>query len=79
MDLRVKVVEIKKFLPGPFGLLGLVDVGRVWFDGESEGGFHVGYGGGIWTGFLGRGQTVSVTVAASEEQVSVYVGYGFAF
>jgi hypothetical protein len=79
MDLRVKVVDIKKFLPGPFGLLGLVDVGRVWFEGESEGGFHVGYGGGIWTGFLGRGQTVSLTVAASEEQVSVYVGYGFAF
>ena len=79
MDLRVKVVEIKKFLPGPFGVLGLVDLGRVWFEGESQGGFHVGYGGGIWTGFLGRGQTVSLTVAASEEQVSVYVGYGFAF
>lgn len=79
MDLRVKVVEIKKFLPGPFGVLGLVDLGRVWFEGESQGGFHVGYGGGIWTGFLGRGQTVSLTVAASEEQVSIYVGYGFAF
>ncbi len=79
MDLRVKVVEIKKFLPGPFGVLGLLDVGRVWFEGESTGGFHIGYGGGIWTGFLGRGQTVSVTVAASEEQISVYVGYGFAF
>jgi hypothetical protein len=79
MDLRVKVVDIKKFLPGPFGILALVDVGRVWFEGESRGGFHVGYGGGIWTGFLGRGQTVSFTVAASEEQISVYVGYGFAF
>jgi hypothetical protein len=79
MDLRVKIVDIKKFLPGPFGVLGLVDVGRVWFEGESQGGFHVGFGGGIWTGFLGRGQTVSLTVAASEEQVSVYLGYGFAF
>lgn len=79
MDLRVKVVEIKKFLPGPFGILGLVDVGRVWVDGESTDGFHVGYGGGIWTGFLGRGQTVSVSVALSEEQTSVYVKYGFAF
>ena len=79
MDLRVKIVEIKKFLPGPFGILGLVDVGRVWVEGESPDGFHVGYGGGIWTGFLGRGQTVSVSVALSEEQTSVYVKYGFAF
>lgn len=79
MDLRVKLLEIKRFLPGPFGMLGLIDVGRVWFDGESRDGFHVGYGGGIWTGFLGRGQTVSVSVAGSEEQLSVYLGYGFAF
>ena len=79
MDLRVKVVEIEKFLPGPFGVLGLIDVGRVWVDGRSSDGFHLGYGGGIWTGFLGRGQTVSVSVALSEEQTSVYVTYGFAF
>lgn len=79
MDLRLKLFDITKFLPGPFGVLGLVDVGRVWFEGDAEGGFHVGYGGGIWTGFLGRGQTVSVTAAGSEEQLSVYVGYGFAF
>ncbi len=79
MDLRVKVVEIRKLLPGPFGVLGLVDLGRVWVDGTSRGGFHVGYGGGIWTGFLGCVQTVSITMAAGEEQISVYVGYGFAF
>ncbi|MEJ2311616.1 MAG: BamA/TamA family outer membrane protein [Gemmatimonadales bacterium] len=79
MDLRLKVVEIEKFLPGPFGVLGLIDVGRVWVDGRSSDGFHLGYGGGIWTGFLGRGQTVSVSVALSEEQTSVYVTYGFAF
>ncbi len=79
LDLRVPVVEIKKVLPGPFGVVGLVDVGRVWLDGESPGGFHVGYGGGIWTGFLGRGQTVSLTVAFSDEQTSFYVAYGFSF
>jgi hypothetical protein len=48
-------------------------------DGESPGGFHVGYGGGIWTGFLGRGQTVSLTAAFSDEQTSFYVAYGFSF
>jgi hypothetical protein len=75
----VPVAEIKKLLPGPFGVLGMVDVGRVWLEGESPGGFHVAFGGGIWTGFLGRGQTVSLTVAVSDEQASFYAAYGFSF
>jgi hypothetical protein len=36
------------------GIFGLADVGRVWMAGESDGGWHTGFGGGVWLEALGR-------------------------
>jgi hypothetical protein len=49
LELRLKLFEIKSYLfPGPFGLKGFYDIGRVWMDGESSRKWHSGYGGGIY-------------------------------
>ena len=41
-------------LPGMLGVLGFIDVGRVWTDGETSKKWHSGYGGGIWYDIVGE-------------------------
>lgn len=36
------------FFPADFGIVGLMDNGRVWEDGENVNVIHTGYGGGLW-------------------------------
>ena len=64
-ELRVPMGTIPLFVKWQSGVFGLVDAGRVWFDGESPGGWHSGVGGGIWLSSLG--QTFSIAYAYGEE------------
>lgn len=49
VELRVKLFDVKSYLfPGPFGLTGFYDVGRVWYTGEDSRLWHSAYGGGIF-------------------------------
>jgi hypothetical protein len=49
VELRLKLFEIKSYLiPGPVGLTGFYDIGRVWLAGESSRTWHPAYGGGIY-------------------------------
>ena len=41
------------------GIFGLADVGRVWSSGDSDGGWHKGFGGGVWVEALGRAFSVA--------------------
>ncbi len=48
-DLRVQLLDFNVYLMrGLAGVLGFVDNGRVWADGEDSSVWHQGYGGGIW-------------------------------
>jgi hypothetical protein len=38
-------------VPLDLGLLGAVDVGRVYVDGSSPDGWHNAFGGGFWIAF----------------------------
>lgn len=58
------------------GAFALVDAGRVWFDGESPGGWHKGVGGGLW--FSSLGQTFSVAYAHGDEH-RFYLQKGMSF
>lgn len=78
-DLRVLVGRAKVIVPTDFGLLGFVDVGRVFEDGESSRRWHPGAGGGFWIAPLARSNALSFTVARSEEDTLFYVKMGFAF
>lgn len=75
-ELRLPITRVTLLTRGDLGLLGFTDAGRVWLDGESEGGWHTSYGGGLFFGSLG--QTFTVTYAKGEEG-RVYLSYGFPF
>jgi Calcineurin-like phosphoesterase len=49
MELRYRLFNLKSYLiPGPIGLTGFYDLGRVWLDGEGSKRWHSAYGGGIY-------------------------------
>ena len=72
-ELRVPVGTVDLFVRWNAGIFGLADVGRVWYTGESEGGWHKGFGGGVWLEALGR--AISFAYAKGEEH-RLYVKAG---
>jgi hypothetical protein len=58
-ELRVPVGTLNFLVRWDTGVFGLADVGRVWLDGSSPGGWHTGVGGGLWFSSLGRSFTVA--------------------
>jgi hypothetical protein len=48
-ELRYKLFDLKSYLiPGPVGLTGFYDLGRVWLDRENSRGWHTAFGGGFY-------------------------------
>ncbi len=48
-ELRFRLINLKSYLmPGPVGLTGFFDIGRVWLDGEFSRRWHTAVGGGIY-------------------------------
>lgn len=48
-ELRLHLGQFNIYLTrGHLGVLGFVDAGRVWWDGESSDVWHQGYGAGLW-------------------------------
>jgi len=58
------------------GAFGLADAGRVYVDGDSPGGWHTGFGGGLSFQTLGRVATVAY---ATGEIGTLYVTLGMPF
>jgi outer membrane protein assembly factor BamA len=75
-EVRLPLFRANVGLRGTFGVMGLADAGRVWFDGESVGELHTAYGGGVF--FTAVGQSVYLAVAQGE-RTSVDVGFGMPF
>jgi hypothetical protein len=75
-ELRMPLMRLNLLARGVFGVMGLMDAGRVWYDGESDGELHTGIGGGAF--YHVAGQTVTVTVA-SGERTSLNFGFGMPF
>lgn len=67
---------------GPFrrtlraGPMVLADVGRVYLNGASPGGWHVGSGAGVWLEDVASGRLVTVAVAAGAVGPRAYVSLG---
>lgn len=76
LELRTVLVRAELGVRGDLGVLAFADAGRVFVDGESEGGWHRGYGTGLW--FESLGYAVSVTYARGEEH-RVYLKLGLPF
>lgn len=75
-EARVPLFRFNPGVRGTFGVLGLADAGRVWYDGTSEGGWHTAVGGGAF--FTAYGQTATVTVARGE-RTSLNLSLGVPF
>lgn len=48
VELRVPIDTVEFIVNGELGVFGLADAGRVWMDGDSPGGWHTAFGGGVW-------------------------------
>ncbi len=78
-ELRTPLTRVSLFLPGELGVFALGDVGRVFQAGETSNQWHGAAGGGLWFAFIERSTTLSLAVAQSDEQRSIYVRAGFMF
>lgn len=79
VDVRQPLTRFFVLLPGDLGITALADVGRVYLDGDSPGGWHTGLGGGLWTAFRELGTTLDLEVVWSRERTTLYLATGFAF
>jgi hypothetical protein len=77
-ELRVPVGKVAFILPWDVGLLGFMDAGRVYMNGESPGGWHSVAGGGFWLGVLSPATGVTVAVTNRKAR-RLHVGLGFNF
>lgn len=76
VELRVPLTRLELLTRGDLGLIGFADGGRVFVDGESPGGWHTGFGGGL--SFTSLGVTVNGTYAQGEEG-RAYLSVGMPF
>ena len=77
-ELRIPVASFRFPIPLDVGLLGFMDTGRVYVNGESPGGWHSVAGGGLWFGIIDRATGFSVTLTNSDEK-RVLIGTGLRF
>ncbi|MGH7679077.1 MAG: hypothetical protein ACRENU_11465 [Gemmatimonadaceae bacterium] len=75
-EVRVPVGTVNFLIRSQMGVFALADAGRVWFDGDSGGGLHSGFGGGVWFAALGR--SVSLAYAHGESH-KFYVKSGLSY
>ena len=76
LELRTVLTRAELGARGDLGIIAFTDVGRVFVDGESEGGWHRGAGAGVW--FESLGYAASATYARGEEH-RVYLKIGLPY
>jgi hypothetical protein len=77
-ELRVPVAKFPLILPLNVGLLGFIDVGRVYVEDESPGGWHKGMGGGLWISVIRPDAGINITVTNNpDRRVITHLGFTF--
>jgi hypothetical protein len=71
-DLRLHIAELFAVVPANVGLVGVFDVGRVWYQGVSAGEAHFAYGGGISFAPLKDPRNALVLAAAGGDDGTVF-------
>jgi hypothetical protein len=77
-ELRVPIAKFPFILPLDVGALGFYDVGRVYVNGQSPGGWQKAAGGGLWVGYLNPGTNVNI-MYTNRAGRRLYTNIGFAF
>ncbi|HET6899442.1 MAG TPA: hypothetical protein VFK70_13885, partial [Vicinamibacteria bacterium] len=84
-ELRLPLVRFNVLMPIRAGVFGLADVGRVYVDGSSPGGWHKGFGGGAWFSFIKPENTLTIAAAVDPDaqgddgKTRIYFQAGFGF
>lgn len=78
-ELHLRLFRVSAFAPGQVGLVGLVDVGRVYLDSESSSRWHRGMGGGLLLGSPRGSNAVGIILARAEGRTRFYLRLGLAF
>jgi hypothetical protein len=78
-EIRLALGRVRNnFLPFSYGVFGFYDQGRVYFKGDSPGGWHSGYGGGFYIAPVTDQLALSISIQNSEEQTALLqFGVGF--
>lgn len=78
-ELRFHLGKIRnRVLPFESGLIAFYDLGRVWWEGSSEDGWHAGYGAGFYLSPLTRDYVFTLMFESSpEEKLLFRFGFGF--
>ena len=77
-ELRLPIAKFPLILPLDVGILGFIDVARVYLDGESAGGWNTGNGAGFWVGVINPGANLNVLFTNNSER-RVLLNLGFVF
>ena len=79
-ELRLPISQFMFLFPTEFGVHGVADVGRVFYDGDPDDAdtWHAGFGGGVWLALFNRTRTISATFMGGEI-FGFYLQTGFAF
>jgi hypothetical protein len=59
-ELRVPLDSVTLLVRTELGVFAFSDVGRVWYRGDSPGGWQSGYGAGAWLAVFGRSASVAI-------------------
>ena len=79
LEARIELIDFAGYFGyGTIGVVGFVDNGRVWTDGESSDTWHQGYGGGLWISVFDQ-VLLNNSVGFSGEETTYSVGLGFMF
>ena len=79
-DLRLHLGKLKTIIaPMHYGLLGLFDTGKVWYEGTESRTWHKGYGGGVYIAPVSKDYAFKLLFTTSEEeQMMVLFNLGLA-
>jgi hypothetical protein len=78
-EVHVRLSRFSSLAPGQVGLVGLVDFGRVFLEGESSRTWHRGVGGGLYIASPKGSNAVGIVLARSEGQIRFYLRAGLMF
>ena len=75
-EVRQALGQVRLIARGRLGVMGLVDAGRVYVDGESDGGWHTAVGAGVYFETIGR---ILGATYAQGESGRFYLHFGLPF
>jgi len=77
--LRLGLGHVFLAVPSDFGIVGLFNAGRVWYQSASPDGWHTGIGGGLYLAPLRQVQNSVLLAVVRGEDTLFYLRLGFGF